>query len=237
MCGIIGFKSKKFLDMKEVQGFLLQSKIRGQHATGIAWVEDKQLKYKIVPDPATDLEIPKIKTKLLIGHCRYSTSSLEYNQPIVYDNMAVVHNGVISQADPKTWEKKYGLKCRGKNDSELILRQMQRDEHPYDLGGSIACIVIDNSGKTPILYWFRNEYRPLYHTYTNKYEPTGHGQFKDLGTKTFILASTKDIFKRMGYDDAELVQCLSTNYTKLNKDIAESWVNNIHVDDLQKHTV
>ena len=44
MCGIIGFKSKKFLDMKEVQGFLLQSKIRGQHATGIAWVEDKKLK-------------------------------------------------------------------------------------------------------------------------------------------------------------------------------------------------
>ena len=144
MCGIIGFKSdKEFLDVKEVQGFLLQSKIRGQHATGIAWVEDKKLKYKIVPDPATDLEIPNIKTKVLIGHCRYSTSSLEYNQPIVYDNMAVVHNGVISQADPKTWEKKYGLKCKGANDSELILRQMLRDEHPY-VWVVAYCIVLDN---------------------------------------------------------------------------------------------
>ena len=222
MCGIIGFKTdKKFLDMKEVQGFLLQSKIRGQHATGIAWVEDKKLKYKIVPDPATDLEIPNIKTKVLIGHCRYSTSSLEYNQPIVYDNMAVVHNGVISQADPKTWEKKYGLKCKGKNDSELILRQMLRDQHPYDLGGSIACIVLDNRAKIPTLYWFRNEYRPLY----------------QWGSSPLVIASTKDIFSRMGYDEPQLVGCLSTNWTKLSKGVIESWVKNTKVDDLQQYTI
>ena len=119
------------------------------------------------------------------------------------------------------WEDvKTGLKCKGKNDSELILRQMLRDEHPYDLGGSIACIVLDNRAKTPTLYWFRNEYRPLY----------------QFGSSPLTIASTKDIFTRMGYSEPQLVGCLSTNWTKLSKGVIESWVKNTKVDDLQQYT-
>ena len=99
---------------------------------------------------------------------------------------------------------------------------MLRDEHPYDLGGSIASIVLDNRAKTPMLYWFRNEYRPLYQ----------YGS-----SPLLIIASTKDIFSRMGYEEPQLVGCLSTNYTKLSKNLIESWVKNTKVDDLQQYTI
>ena len=56
----------------------------------------------------------------MIGHCRYSTSDLQYNQPIYNDDYSIAHNGVVSQEMPERWKELYGYDCKTKNDSELI---------------------------------------------------------------------------------------------------------------------
>lgn len=180
MCGVVGIYNKEGIDSKLIKDLLHQSMIRGKHATGIAWNDAGKLKYEIFADSADNYLIPEIKTDMLIAHCRYSTSDLEYNQPITDANSAIVHNGVITQSDPESWEKKYNMKFVTKNDSEILLRHWLKDIHPLNIEGSMAAIVLVID-KTPKIHFFRNEQRPLYWA-----EHKSH----------FVITSTKDILKR-----------------------------------------
>lgn len=182
MCGVLGLYCKTGINQKLFKILLQQSMIRGKHATGIAWNDKSKLKYEIFADSADKYNLPKIKTDMLIAHCRYSTSDLEYNQPIIDDNLAVVHNGVITQSDPKSWNKTYSMKFKTKNDSEIILRHWQRNIHPLSIEGSMSVIVLDLKEK-PVMHFFRNEQRPLYWAEYDKH---------------YIISSTKDILFRSG---------------------------------------
>ena len=120
----------------------------------------------------------------MIGHTRYSTSDLLYNQPISNDVLSVAHNGVISQEPPEDWESIYGLKTKTRNDSELILQCIMRNKEPLTMfkNSSMAyCALMEN--KTLIAA--RNGERPLYLT-----------NFKE----GIIFTSTKDIAKRSGLE-------------------------------------
>lgn len=183
MCSVLGLYNKNGADMEMFASMLEQSMIRGKHATGISWVEDKQIKTYILPVDAKNFKLPRIRTNIIIGHCRYSTSDLKYNQPIHNDDISVVHNGVITQADPTTWEETYNYKFSTKCDSEIIMRTWEDDKHPLNLDGSMAALVLDVRQKE-VLHFFRNEQRPLYYA-------------EDLDDGYYI-ASTKDILKRSG---------------------------------------
>jgi len=115
----------------------------------------------------------------MIAHTRYSTSDLKYNQPLGNDRLAIVHNGVISQSNPKGWKKEFGLTTKTTNDSELILQSLNAGEHPLNkFKGSMAVCGISEDGE---LFAFRNSERPLW------YQQFGNG---------VIFASTKDILWR-----------------------------------------
>ena len=136
-----------------------------------------------MPKSAESFDIPKdIYAKFLIAHCRYSTSDIEWNQPIVSKDIAVVHNGVITQADSTTWEDTYNYKFETKCDSEILLRAWENQTHGLFLEGSMATILLD-ARRTASMHFFRNEQRPLYYAQTHK--------------DTFV-ASTKDILVRAG---------------------------------------
>ena len=126
MCGVVGIVSKNIIPTDIIEKLLLQSKIRGQHASGISYVDHDVLKTEKIAKNATFLEIKNIKTRSLIAHTRYSTSSIEHNQPIAYDDLAVVHNGVITQEHSSHWGK-YGYEFKTKNDSELK-NSIKKDE-------------------------------------------------------------------------------------------------------------
>ena len=99
MCAVIGvnLKNPSADDLVLVMNVFLESKIRGMHATGLTYLHDSKLVTKIEPvsaDQFSSLEnlsdmIYDTELKL-IGHCRYSTSDLEYNQPLYKEDVAIV---------------------------------------------------------------------------------------------------------------------------------------------------
>jgi glutamine phosphoribosylpyrophosphate amidotransferase len=192
MCGVLGIKIKNAgeEDYALVRNLFLQSMIRGKHATGVSYVKNGEIVTIKEPIPANEF-IAKHDVKdwvnedgnlYCIGHIRYSTSDLNYNQPFSSADISIVHNGVISQEDPTTWEETYGLKTNTANDSELILRCIENGGDPltkFNPASMAVCVLF--ADKT--LVGFRNEARPLYY-YTD--------------STTTVLTSTENIGIRAG---------------------------------------
>lgn len=183
MCGVIGvyLTDVDDEDIALVERIFRQTMIRGKHATGVTYVDLNGLNTIKEPIPVTEfLEKYSIRDFVfdgalkLIGHVRYSTSDLRFNQPFQGDDVSIAHNGVISQ-DPDVWE----YKTETLNDSELILRCIEAGDHPLETykDRSMAVVAIEEDR----LHAFRNHERPLWRA----------------GRKNgYIFASTKDIFVR-----------------------------------------
>jgi glutamine phosphoribosylpyrophosphate amidotransferase len=190
MCSVIGaiIKEPRAEDFLMLHRVFLESKIRGMHATGISFVKHG----KIVTDkraiPADDFpfNFPSYVNEdgnlYLIGHCRYSTSDLEFNQPIANENLSVVHNGVITQELPEKWKELYGYDCETKNDTELILHTAEDCISPLlrwkDSSLAVVELHIDK-----VIRFYRNGKRPLYLTSISN---------------GCIITSTADVPKRAG---------------------------------------
>jgi glutamine phosphoribosylpyrophosphate amidotransferase len=200
ICGIIGYcgDGVNNSDLGILKKVMIESSIRGRHASGAAWFDGNKICSLIKPVPIDELvDIIDFKKLLyetnkisFIAHSRYCTSNIEHNQPIVSSNLAIVHNGVVSQESYDTWESKYGYKCTGKNDSELILRAIENGDNPLTKfpDASIASISLDSSGN---IKYFRNARRPIW--------------IGKVGNGTMI-ASTYDILKRAGVRDIHKVE-------------------------------
>lgn len=187
MCGLVAAFNPNGVDMILFRKMMLQAMVRGQHATGISYIEKGKIVTIKEPVKASLFSIPKIETVAVIGHCRYSTSDLEYNQPIAGDGYAIAHNGVVSQLPPEDWEEAYGFKVTGRNDTELLMRSFEHDLHPMEAfpKASIASVLLVLEENGPELGFFRNGQRPLWFDYDDE-------------TQACWVASTKDIFDRGG---------------------------------------
>ena len=198
MCGVIGYYSKS-PDYKLLKKLFKESSIRGLHATGLTYVNDQKLNTIIVPCTVKQFlhkhkleEFRDINHGLyLIGHVRYSTSDLDWNQPIVTDLVSIVHNGVVTQEPYENWKEKFGISCEGKNDSELILRTILDKQNPFEVWPTSSMAVIELWFNRNIKF-YRNGKRPLWYS---------------LSDEALIIASTNDIFKRVGINDA--IKCNS----------------------------
>lgn len=207
MCAVIGTivqnPSLKQLDM--IKRVFLESKIRGMHATGLSYVKNNSIITLKMPVPADkfpfdfDSYLNEDGNLYLIGHCRYSTSDLEYNQPLSEMNKSIVHNGVITQELPQNWKELYGYECITKNDSELVLRS----EDPLTEFSHMSMGVCElKNDKT--LRSYRNGKRPLYLTTFNN---------------GCIITSTKDIPKRAGVD-GHTTEFLMNTYVTFDERLA-----------------
>jgi glutamine phosphoribosylpyrophosphate amidotransferase len=177
--------------------------IRGKHATGVTYFREGKL-YTIKEPVSADVFIKQNNIKdwiddngnlCFIGHTRYSTSDLHYNQPMESDHLSIAHNGVISQEPPETWKAIFGYDTKTRNDSELVLRCIENGENPlYKFpDSSMAVAKIDDIGTVTV---FRNGERPLYVAYLQEYG--------------YAAASTKDILIRSGVG-ASCVKRLNMN--------------------------
>ena len=172
MCAIIGavLKNPSEEDLTLLERVFHESSIRGLHATGVSYIKNKKIVTQIAPVAAAKFvrmfELGRMINEdgnlYLIGHCRYSTSDLEYNQPLFNDNTSIVHNGVISQELPENWEELYGYQTKTKNDSELLLKTVEQEENPLLKwkNASIAAIELHLDSKKIVYY--RNGKRPIY---------------------------------------------------------------------------
>ena len=204
MCSVIGAiieepRTKDFLMLHRV---FLESRIRGMHATGLSYVKENSIVTQKLPVSADkfpfDFEsyLNEDGNLYLVGHCRYSTSDLEYNQPIANEKVSVVHNGVITQELYEDWELLHGYTCEGKNDTELLLRSLD-DYSPLKHWKQSSLAVCElHLDKTLRVY--RNGKRPLYLTSL------------DNGC---IITSTKDVIVRAGISDPTVDVPMNTYIT------------------------
>lgn len=190
MCAVVGviLQNPSLEDFNLLKRVFLESKIRGMHATGISYVKSNSVITEKLPVPADQFPfnfadyVNEDGNLYLIGHCRYSTSDLEYNQPIANGNVSVVHNGVVSQEMPENWKELYGYDCVTKNDTELLLHTIEEGKSPLVEWADESLAVCElHANKTLRVY--RNGKRPLYLT------------SKENGS---IITSTKDIASRAG---------------------------------------
>lgn len=209
MCAVIGAYLENPLsrDLKILGDVFRESSIRGLHATGISWVKGNRIHTMISATPAGKfLEAFDLKNTInedgnlyLIGHCRYSTSDLNYNQPLWDESLAIVHNGVVSQEMPENWERLYGYKCQTKNDSELILHTLKAKKSPL-IEFADASMAVVELYKEKKLRFYRNGKRPIYFTSL------------DIGG---IITSTADIAHRAGLNDP--IEVSMNSYTTISK--------------------
>jgi glutamine phosphoribosylpyrophosphate amidotransferase len=199
MCAVIGviIQNPTPRDLETVRNVFFESKIRGMHATGMSYLPHWSDKVETVRMEGSsekfiahhlhhlDYLVNEDGNLYLIGHTRYSTSDLEFNQPIANSSLSVVHNGVTSQELPEKWEELYGYKCETKNDTELLLHTIQEDVSPLRRwkDASLSVCVLQRSETSKALKVFRNGKRPLYLTNL----PNGS-----------IITSTVDIARRAG---------------------------------------
>lgn len=199
MCGIIGVKGK--ITPQKLKTLLNETQIRGKHATGISRWDFKTNKIESIVDSIASkqftqkysnmLEIWCKDYLVLIGHTRYSTSDLRYNQPIFDDSLALAHNGVVSQESPDKWI----YECKTANDSELLFRHIKKHGNLNNIEEtfknlSYATLWI----KEGELYAQRNGLRPLWY-------------YKD--DEVEIYTSTKDIAERSGYNNPSILESSS----------------------------
>ena len=188
MCSVIGalIQNPTSKDFESIRKVFLESKIRGMHATGMSIIfNGKILTFKEPVSADKFVHLDNLEEMVnddgnlyLIGHCRYSTSDLLYNQPIANEEHSIVHNGVITQELAENWDKLFNYKCETKNDSELVLHSDSPLEEYTDASMAVCELTSDKK-----LLAYRNGKRPLYLTSL---------------TNGVIITSTADIPRRAG---------------------------------------
>jgi hypothetical protein len=120
MCGIFGQISKSKINKQNLKKLVKHSKQRGKDSSGIIYFENG---YKI---NRSDVDIEKLLNKinpydykLVLGHSRLITNGLEDNQPVVRENICIIHNGIIVNEN-EVWDK-LSVKRKYNIDSEAIV--------------------------------------------------------------------------------------------------------------------
>lgn len=97
MCGIFGSISSFKNDLNKLRKLIIHSEQRGKDSSGLIYYSSN--KYNII---RADFEISKLikevdfnDSNVVLGHSRLITNGLSDNQPVVKNNIALIHNGIV----------------------------------------------------------------------------------------------------------------------------------------------
>ncbi len=120
MCGIFGIIAPEAVNKKDLKLLAKHAQQRGKDSSGLIFTKDNQ--YHIFrADYSIDKLLNKVKpyrSPIVLGHSRLITNGLGDNQPVVRDDVFVLHNGIIVN-DEEIWktlttDRKYQI------DSEIL---------------------------------------------------------------------------------------------------------------------
>lgn len=160
MCGIFGVITREVINKKDLKLLTKHAQQRGKDSSGLIFLKDDQ--YQIYrADYNIDKLLNKIKpyhSSIVLGHSRLITNGLADNQPVVRDDVFVLHNGIIVN-DEEIW-KSLKVERNYQIDSEVLagitLEHLKNGLPLNDLAGVImkqcigvvsCAIVIQNLGK------------------------------------------------------------------------------------------
>ena len=210
MCGLAAFISKRPKKLESMRGILDEIGIRGLHSTGVSWIENGEIKTKIEPVPYFEFEIPDVETTSAIFHTRYSTSNIDYPQPVHNEDKSVVHNGVITQMDFGEWKSVFGYGGSYRCDSVLLLGSKEHPLKEFE-DSSMAVIELTNKG----LVFYRNSQRPLYLA-------TGEGLMLLASTKRALGPTAKLIEPGYNYSCSDTFIQSKKKITQINHDFQDN---------------
>ena len=123
MCGILGIIDKKPINNKHLKWLAKCAKQRGMDSSGLIYLDQKNNKYKVKKENFDICKLLRkskfISTNFIMGHSRLITDGLQDNQPVIRESLAILHNGIIVNAN-EIWrtlnsERKFSI------DTEVIL--------------------------------------------------------------------------------------------------------------------
>ncbi|MCA3158797.1 MAG: glucosamine 6-phosphate synthetase [Burkholderiales bacterium] len=97
MCGIFGIISQAPIIEQELELLARHAQQRGRDSSGLLlWRQDHYQVYR-AEYPITQLlgELGTLAVNMAVGHSRLITNGLGDNQPVLRDDMAVLHNGIV----------------------------------------------------------------------------------------------------------------------------------------------
>ena len=186
MCGIFGIttnnKSAKLTNIKSItNSFFKLSESRGKDASGLAITTEKTIEILKKSISASQLIKSKEYTQVfnktienyknpynqyisLFGHARMETDgsfNLSYNnQPVIKDNIVVIHNGIIVNSDI-LWRKNSDLKRKYQVDTEILNSLLRKYiKNGYSLINTIKQVYSQIEGAASIAI-FTNDYNYL----------------------------------------------------------------------------
>ncbi len=121
MCGIFGEISENKINRKNFDKLVKHSKQRGVDSSGLIYLKNDE--YNVArADYNIEQLLDKVKpysSSLALGHSRLITNGLSDNQPVVRDDICVIHNGIIVN-EKEVWDNIH-LKKELQIDSEVIV--------------------------------------------------------------------------------------------------------------------
>jgi len=121
MCGIFGQISKRNINKANFKKLVKHSEQRGVDSSGLIYYANDKCNIA-----RADYNIEKLLNKvkpydsnIVLGHSRLITNGLGDNQPVIKDDICVIHNGIVVN-EKEIWEK-LTIKREYQIDSEVIV--------------------------------------------------------------------------------------------------------------------
>ena len=214
MCGIFGIVSDKSVDIETFKKLAKLSERRGSDSSGLLYFENNLYSIK-----KADFKINRLiretsfsDTSLIVGHSRLITNSQIDNQPVVKNNLSVIHNGIILDNE-KFWENSSQTQ-EYEIDTEIILAitlDFLKNNKPLEglyekiiksSKGSFSCsIIIPHLGKmallsnTGSLFYGLKENQFIFASENSFLKSTGVSNISQLkGIKIIDIPSSKKDF-------------------------------------------
>lgn len=120
MCGIFGIISKTLVSRRDINILVKHSEQRGKDSSGLFLYKNNQ--YHVHKADYSLLRLVKnvdpYSCSIVMGHSRLITNGLSDNQPIIRDEIGVIHNGIIVNHEV-IWNQ-IGKKPKLEIDTEII---------------------------------------------------------------------------------------------------------------------
>jgi hypothetical protein len=106
MCGIFGIVSESGVDPRDLDSLVEHAEQRGRDSSGLLLLaetgyEVHRADYRL---PRLVKEVKPYSRKVVMGHSRLITNGLADNQPVIYEDVCVLHNGIIVNHDA-VWDQ------------------------------------------------------------------------------------------------------------------------------------
>jgi len=97
MCGIFGIVSKSIVDSADLDSLVKHAEQRGRDSSGLLALSGDhytvhRADYRL---PRLMREVKPAATNVVMGHSRLITNGQSDNQPVIYEDVCVLHNGII----------------------------------------------------------------------------------------------------------------------------------------------